>query len=103
MRSAARRACIRAWTGRTFDGHAARGDISYIAVGLCLTRVRKRFGREDIARFREKQRRVERPLEPPQSRRRAPATPTKAIDFKALSEERRDARRAARASMRQTA
>jgi hypothetical protein len=44
---------------RTFDGHVARGDIAYIAVGLGLKRVRKRFDPEDIARFRERQRRVE--------------------------------------------
>ena len=87
---------------RTFDGHVARCEMAYIAVGLGLQRVRKRFDPEDIARFREKQRRVECPPEPPQSRRRAPATPTEAAEFKALSEERRDARRAAQTSLRQT-
>ena len=85
---------------RTFDGHVDRGDIAYIAVGLGLQRVRKRFDPEDIAQFRERQRRVECPSAPTQSRRRAPAAPAEAIDFKALLKERRDARRVARASGR---
>lgn len=83
---------------RTFDGHVARGDIAYIAVGLGEKRVRKRFDPEDIARFRESQRRMEGPPEPTRSRRRAPAAPTsqEVIDFKALLGDLRAQRRAAR-------
>lgn len=82
---------------RTFDGHVARGDIAYIVVGLGLKRVRKRFDPEDIARFRERQRRVERPLEPTRNRRRALVVPAReVIDFKALLVDLRAQRRAAR-------
>lgn len=82
---------------RTFDGHVARGDIAYIAVGLGEKRVRKRFDPEDIARFRERQRRVECPPKPTRSRRRAPAPPVpKVIDFKALLKDLRAEKRVAR-------
>ncbi|MGE8131585.1 helix-turn-helix domain-containing protein [Methylobacterium sp. NPDC080182] len=82
---------------RTFDGHVARGDIAYIAVGLGLQRVRKRFDPEDIARFRERQRRVEGPPQVMPSRRSAKKVPgVEIIDFKALLEERRAERRARR-------
>lgn len=82
---------------RTFDGHVARGDIAYIAVGLGVKRVRKRFDPEDIARFREQQRRVECPPQPTRGRRRAAKQPAiEIIDFKALLEERRAERRAKR-------
>ncbi len=36
---------------RTFDGHVARGDIAYIAVGLGLQRLRKRFDPETSPDF----------------------------------------------------
>lgn len=86
---------------RTFDGYVARGDIVYIAVGLGLKRVRKRCDPEDIARFREKQRRIERPPEPTRNRRRAPAAPARdVIDFKAMLMDLRAQRRAARAAGR---
>lgn len=81
---------------RTFDGHVARGDIVYIAVGPGLKRVRRRFDPEDIARFRERQRRVEGPPEPTRNPRRAPAVPAReVIDFKALLVDLRAQRRAA--------
>lgn len=86
---------------RTFDGHVTRGDIAYVAVGLGLKRVRKRFASEDITGFRDRQRRVECPPEP--TRRRKPATQLAKhgiIDFKALLEERRAARRAERQAKR---
>ncbi|KAA0122848.1 DNA-binding protein [Methylobacterium sp. P1-11] len=74
----------------TFDDHVARGDIAYIAVGLGEKRIRKRFDPEDIARFREQQRRVECPPQPTQGRRRAAKLPeSEIIDFKALLAERR--------------
>jgi hypothetical protein len=38
----------------TFDAHVARGDIAYIAVGMGLKRLRKRFDPEDIKRFRDR-------------------------------------------------
>ena len=83
---------------RTFDGHVARGDIAYIAVGLGDKRVRKRFAPEDIARFRERQRRLECPPEATGNRRfKEPAKP-EVIDFEALLQERRAARRAARSA-----
>lgn len=82
---------------RTFDGHVARGDIAYIAVGLGEKRVRKRFDPEDIAKFRERQRRVESQSEVTPNRRRTTEAPAvEIIDFKALLEERRAERRAAR-------
>jgi len=81
---------------RTFDGHVARGDIAYIAVGLGLQRVRKRFTPEDIAQFRERQRRVESPSPVVSSRKRARAAPIEIVDFRALLEQRRAERRAAR-------
>ncbi|MCJ2070521.1 helix-turn-helix domain-containing protein [Methylobacterium sp. J-030] len=82
---------------RTFDGHVARGDIAYIAVGLGEKRVRKRFDPEDITQFRERQRRVECPPEPTRGRRRAPDVPVQEIiDFKALLQKRQAARRSAR-------
>ncbi len=82
---------------RTFEGHVARGGIAYIVVGLGLKRVRKRFAPEDIARFRDGQRRVEcRPtIAPNQSRAPAAAKP-EIIDFRALLEQRRAKRRAIR-------
>ena len=86
---------------RTFDGHVARGDIAYIAVGLGLKRVRKRFAPEDITRFRDRQRRVECPPEPTRKRKPATQLPEHGIiDFRALSEERRAARRAERQAKR---
>ena len=89
---------------RTFDGHVARGDIAYIAVGLGLQRIRKRFDPEDIARFRERQKRVERPLEPTRNRRRGrAATEWEIVDFKAVLEERRAERRAAREAAQKAA
>ncbi|MEL6059462.1 hypothetical protein [Methylobacterium sp. DCY52] len=39
---------------RTFDGHVARGDIAYIAIGLGEKRIRKQFDPEDIAQFWER-------------------------------------------------
>lgn len=82
---------------RTFDGHVARCDIAYIAVGLGLQRVRKRFDPADIDRFREHQRHVDRRPEATPSRRRIrKASMVEIIDFKALLEERRARRRAAR-------
>ncbi|WCS28864.1 helix-turn-helix domain-containing protein (plasmid) [Methylobacterium sp. NMS14P] len=82
---------------RTFDGHVARGDIAYIAVGLGLQRVRKRFDPEDIARFREQQRRVERPPKATPSRRRTKKAPVvEIIDFKTLLKDLRAERKAAR-------
>lgn len=89
---------------RTFDGHVARGDIAYIAVGLGLQRVRKRFDPEDIARFRESQRRVERPRELTRNRRHASAAAEwKIVDFKAVLEERRAERRADREAAQRAA
>lgn len=80
---------------RTFDGHVARGDIAYIAVGLGLQRVRKRFDPEDIARFRERQRRVECPPKPTRSHTRSVAPPVpEVVDFKALLKDLRAERRA---------
>ncbi|UIY45571.1 helix-turn-helix domain-containing protein [Methylobacterium radiotolerans] len=82
---------------RTFDGHVARGDIAYIAVGLGLQRIRKRFDPEDIARFREQQRRVQSPPDATPSRRRNEKAPqVEIIDFKALLVDLRAQRRAAR-------
>lgn len=79
---------------RTFDGHVARGDIAYIAVGLGLKRIRKRFAPEDIVQFREKQRQVECPPELTRGHRRIVKLPDhEIIDFRALLEERRAARR----------
>ncbi|MCJ2086237.1 helix-turn-helix domain-containing protein [Methylobacterium sp. E-005] len=87
---------------RTFDGHVARGDIAYIAVGLGEKRIRKRFDLKDIARFRERQRRVEDPPQAMPSRKRTKeASVVETIDFKALLEERRAARRAAREAARE--
>lgn len=89
---------------RTFDGHVARGDIAYIAVGLGEKRVRKRFDPEDIARFREQQRRVDRlPEATPSGRRTKKAPVVEIIDFKALLEERRAERRAAREAAQRAA
>jgi hypothetical protein len=82
---------------RTFDGHVARGDIAYIAVGLGVKRIRKRFAPEDIDRFRDRQRRVEQP--PGASRgdgRAVRVSENMTIDFKALLDERRAERRMAR-------
>lgn len=84
---------------RTFDGHVARGDIAYIAVGLGEKRVRKRFDPEDIARFRERQRRVECPPEATGGRRAKEPPRPKVVAFDALLKERRAARRAARSAM----
>ena len=82
---------------RTFDGHVARGDIAYIAVGLGLQRVCKRFDPADIDRFRDRQRRAERPPELTRNRRRLQGPPAvQIVDFRALLEERRAERRAAR-------
>ena len=82
---------------RTFDGHVARGDIAYIAVGLGLQRVRKRFDPADIDRFRERQRRAEAsPQVMPSRRRSKKVHAIEIVDFKALLEERRAARRTAR-------
>ena len=82
---------------RTFDGHVARGDIAYMAVGLGRKRIRKRFDPEDIARFRERQKRVDRPPKPTRGRRRASEVPAQEIiDFSALLVDLRAQRRAAR-------
>lgn len=80
---------------RTFDVHVARGDIAFIAVGLGLQRIRKRFDPEDIARFREQQRRVDPP--PRVARRgRDRVAAVEIVDFRALLEQRCVERRAAR-------
>ena len=72
---------------RTFDGHVARGEIAYIAVGLGMKRVRKRFDPEDISRFRERQRRIERPPEGAPGRRGTKeVSAAGTIDFRALPE-----------------
>ncbi len=82
---------------RIFDGHVARGDIAHIAIGLGLMRARKRFATDDIARFRERQRRVECLPEPTRVGRRTAGLPQHGtIDFEALLEERRAVRRMAR-------
>lgn len=82
---------------RTFEGHVARGDIAYIAVGLGEKRIRKRFDPEDIAQFRERQRRVECPPEATRGRRRPLAAPTpEIVDFDALLRDLRAKRRATR-------
>lgn len=82
---------------RTFDGHVARGDIAYIAVGMGEKRIRKRFDPADIDQFRNRQRRVERSPEPTRHRRRLqPAPAVEIVDFKALLEERRAKKRADR-------
>lgn len=82
---------------RTFDGHVARGDIAYIAVGLGEKRIRKRFDPDDIVRFQRRQRRVEGPPQVTRSRRRTKEAPAvEIVNFKALLEERRVERRAAR-------
>ncbi|SDO56190.1 DNA binding domain-containing protein, excisionase family [Methylobacterium phyllostachyos] len=82
---------------RTLDGHVARGDIAYISVGLGEKRTRKRFDPADIDRFRERQRRVEAPPPAtPSCRRRKEVPAVEIVDFKALLEERRAARRTAR-------
>lgn len=80
---------------RTFDAHVARGDIAYIAVGMGLKRTRKRFEPESLARFRERQRRVECPPALSRERGRAPAL-DESIDFAALLRERRAQKQAAR-------
>lgn len=80
---------------RTFDAHVARGDIPYIAVGMGLKRTRKRFEPEDLARFRERQRRLEYPTTLADRTERA-ASPGEGIDFAALLRERRAEKRAAR-------
>ena len=86
---------------RTFDGRVARGDIAYIAVGLGMKRVRKRFDPEDITRFREQQRRVESPPEgTPRRRGIKEVSATGIIDFQALLEERRAERRVAQKASR---
>lgn len=77
---------------RTLDGHVASGGLRYISVGLGLKRRRMRFDPADLDRFLEGQRRVECPPVAVPARRRPPATGT--IDFQALLEERRAARRA---------
>ncbi|MEH3062360.1 MAG: helix-turn-helix domain-containing protein [Methylobacterium radiotolerans] len=81
---------------RTFDGHVARGDIAYIVVGLGEKRIRKRFDPADIAWFREQQRRVESPPQVAPSRGRDRAAAVEIVDFRALLEQRRAERRAAR-------
>ncbi|MCJ2023126.1 helix-turn-helix domain-containing protein [Methylobacterium sp. J-067] len=81
---------------RAFDAHVARGDIAYIAVGMGLKRIRKRFDPEDLARFRERQRRVECPSDPSQSKARASASKSEGTDFAAILRERRAEKRATR-------
>jgi excisionase family DNA binding protein len=81
---------------RTFDAHVARGDIPYIAVGVGLKRTRKRFEPEDLARFRERQRRVECSPDPIPSRPRTVGQQSESIDFAAILRERRAEKRAAR-------
>ena len=82
---------------RTFDGHVARGDITYIAVGLGLKRIRKRFAREDIDRFRDRQCRVERTPDTGRSHgRTVKIGENTTIDSRALLDERRAQRRMAR-------
>ncbi|KST56613.1 hypothetical protein AO398_10055 [Methylobacterium sp. GXS13] len=84
---------------RTSDNHVARGDIAYIAVGLGLKRVRRRFSPEDLVRFRDSQRRVDWPSEITTGRSRiSMSAKYEAIDFKALLKERRAARRVSRKS-----
>lgn len=85
---------------RTFDAHVARGDIAYIAVGMGLKRTRKRFDPEDLARFRQQQRRVECPSAPSLSRQRATKPQPESIDFAAILRERRAERQAAREKAR---
>lgn len=64
-------------------------------------RIRKRFDPEDIARFREQQKRIECPPEFTRGRRRVPEVPAQEIiDFKALLVKLRAARRSARHSDR---
>ena len=81
---------------RTFDAHVARGDIAYIAVGMGLKRTRKRFDPEELAQFRERQRRVECPPALAPSRPRTVGQQPKSIDFAAILRERRSEKRAAR-------
>jgi len=77
---------------RTFDGHIARGDITYNVVGLGLERIRKRFALEDIDRFRDRQRRVEQTPDAGHGRTVKVGEST-TIDFAALLDERRARRR----------
>jgi hypothetical protein len=92
---------VGSWLRRTFEGHVAQGDVAYTAVGLGLQRVRKRFDPKDIARFRERQRRVGCLPEPTRNRARAPASSApEVIDFKALLRNLRAEKRATRESSR---
>ncbi|WP_412758570.1 helix-turn-helix domain-containing protein [Methylobacterium radiotolerans] len=78
---------------RTLLGHVRVGRIPYVSVGLGLQRVRRRFDPTDLDRFLEEQRRVDCRATVP-ARRRLPGV--NGIDFAALLEERRAARRAER-------
>jgi hypothetical protein len=79
---------------RTFDGHVANGDISYIVVGLGLKRSRKRFDPADLDRFQEKQRRTACRSTNVKARKRTPTVfRSEVVDFQALLEQRRAAKR----------
>ncbi|TFZ59352.1 DNA-binding protein [Methylorubrum sp. Q1] len=81
---------------RTLHSLVSNGLISYIAVGLGLKRRRKMFDPEDLARFRERQRRTECPSTSGPGRRRGPTTSSsEVVDFQALRAQRRAARQSA--------
>src|SRR5690349_19715936 len=79
---------------RTLFDHCRFGEITYIAVGRGLKRRRKMFDPEDLTRFRERQRRTECPSSDAPARRSSRTTSgSEVVDFRALREQRRSAKR----------